>query len=104
MKYAILNTIDRPEKRLVVEIIGNKAYYMSRGYLPSMKQYDGMTVRPMTTDLTDFGFKITEREYQVDFTLSLDHVSTAKYEDGKQRKWQGQSEFSLPKVMLEESE
>lgn len=98
MKYAILNEIDRPDRRMVVQIIDGKAYYMSRAEEPGMKAYDGMQPRTNTTSLEDFGFNILEREFQVDFTKTRDSV--ARYSDGQVREWQGPVEFSLPKVVL----
>lgn len=80
MKYAILNTIDRPCARLVVEIINGKAYYMARAVETGLKDYDGMSVREDTTSMEDFGFHIEERGDYVIFQ----HVwqSEAKYRDG----------------------
>lgn len=98
MQYAILNTVDRPDRRMVVEIIEGKAYYMSRAEEPRMKSYDGMTLRPDTTSLEDFGFTI------VDLGRKIRCVKTgpgvAKYRDGEPRKWQGADDFELPKVAL----
>jgi len=98
MKYAILNTIDRPYARLVVEIIGNKAYYMSRALEPGLKQYDGMELRHDTTGLEEFGFNFEDNGHSVTFTKVRDSV--AKYSNGEIREWQGQAYFTLPKVDL----
>lgn len=96
-KYAIVNDIDCPDVRHVTQVIDGKHYYMSRALDENLKQYDGMTPdRP--TFLEDFGFKITEREFQVDFDQV--NIGTATYRDGTGRLWQGRSKFSLPKVRL----
>lgn len=96
-KYAIVNDLDRPESRLVTQIINSKHYYMMRSIEEDMKKYDGMnSIRPAF--LEDFGFQIIERENQVDFKLVND--SRATYKSGEIRFWQGEKEFSLPKVIF----
>lgn len=98
-KYAIVNDMDCPKPRLVTQIIDGKCYYMMRAVEDSLKQYDGMQPdRP--TFLEDFGFKIIERQYQVDFIKVRE--SKATYKDGKIRHWQGELDFSLPKVILKD--
>lgn len=98
MQYAILNTIDRPDRRMVVEIIEGKAYYMSRAEEPRMKSYDGMTPRPDTTSLEDFGFTIVELGGKIRCVKT--RPSVARYSDGGVREWQGETSFDLPRVAL----
>jgi len=96
-KYAIVNDVDRPEGKLVTEIVEGKHYYMSRYFDDSKKNYDGMQPRNPTF-LEDFGFDIVEKEYQTEFIQTGE--SKATYKDGEQRRWQGEKEFVLPKVIL----
>lgn len=98
-KYAIVNTIDCPQPRLVTQVIDGKHYYMMRSVKGEeyLKQYDGMTPdRP--TFLEDFGFKIDEKGSYVWFEQT--EPSKATYEDGKPREWQDIKLFTLPRVIL----
>lgn len=96
-KYAIVNDIDYPRPDLVTEVIRGRHYYMSRYNNKDKRNYDGM-VPAQPTFLEVFGFKIIEREFQVDFELVSNSLAT--YNDGSSRKWQGAKKFSLPKVNL----
>ena len=98
-KYAIVNDVDKPEPRLVTEVIKGKHYYMMRSAEEEthLKQYDGMTPeRPAF--LEDFGFDIVEKKDCVNF--SLVRLSIATYKHGGIRVWQDKKKFSLPKVVL----
>ena len=102
-KYAIVNDVDQPYRRLVTEIIDGKHFYMTREEEPQLKQYDGMTPeRPAF--LEDFGFVIKEVEGTNRIRFTKVNPSIVTYKDGKPRQWQGTNEFELPRVALTESQ
>lgn len=97
MKYVIINYIDRPDETHVAEKLCGKYYYMSRAFLPHMRVYDKM-IAWNATSMHQFGFEIIETQYDVKFKQIL--ASAAIYKDGRNRLWQGKTDFILPKVKL----
>jgi len=100
-KYAIVNDIDQPCKRLICELIDGLYYYMGRVQDPSLKRFDGMNPEA-PTGLEEFGFIIEETGDRVQFDLPDIAFVSATYPDGKSRKWQDsfRLSFSLPRVVL----
>lgn len=102
-KYAIVNECDKPEPRMVTQVVNGEHYYMMRSTKEEaqLKQYDGMNPeRP--TFLEDFGFEIIEKRDYVQFSLIKE--SKATYKNGSLRVWQDsqhRSKFTLPKVVLD---
>jgi hypothetical protein len=96
-KYVIVDEVDKPYKRLVAQYVASKRgyCYMSQITEPLLKSYNGMTPKKPTCML-DFGFSITESEYEVRFEKNYEE--TATYSDGRIRKWQGSESFILPKL------
>lgn len=98
-RFAIINTADAPQRRMVCEWVPRVGYcYMVRMDEPQMRFYDGM--KPLhPTSLEDFGFEVTFNGSDAVFTRIGD--STATYEDGKPRPWQDRTwdkQFGLPLV------
>lgn len=98
-RFAIINTCDAPQRRMVCEYLDGVGYcYMARAMEPHLKMYDGMNPeRP--TSLEDFGFDIEISNNEALFRRTRTWVAT--YEDGMPRKWQDRVypfEFSLPLV------
>lgn len=54
--------------------------------------------------MEDFGFIIKEVENSNEVQFIEANKSSATYKNGKPRRWQGESEFTLPKVILTSSE
>ena len=83
-KYAIINHVDYPGPRLVVQWVSGIGYcYLHR----ALKSYDGM-IGPEATDVRDFGLDYVEDlDSTVTFTVT-DRASTATYTDGRPRRWQ----------------
>jgi hypothetical protein len=100
-KYAIINTTDCPERRLIAQWVEGIGYcYMARHFEPRLRRFDGMKARRPTA-IEDFGFDVIEREFQVDFERH--RPSSATYEDGTVRDWQDRysgPRFSLPRVFF----
>ena len=98
-RFAIMNTMDAPQRRMVCEWVPNVGYcYMMRHHEPHLKDFDGMNP-PRPTSLEDFGFRVDVLSIEAVFTRIAD--STATYEDGKPRSWQDRcwtDQFSLPLV------
>jgi hypothetical protein len=95
MKYYIVNEFDRPYERHVAVEHKGKLYYLQRVTEPDMKIYDGMDM-DRATPIEDFGITVREekqgrRLVGVYFTRTGE--STAKYKDGKPRRWQGEDVF-----------
>jgi hypothetical protein len=98
-KYAIVNTVELPCRRLVTESVNGKFYYMARAEEKNLKAYDGMTpINP--TFLEDFGFTIQEVPETNLIHFRQTGPSCAKYADGRLRQWQGELDFILPSVIL----
>lgn len=96
-RFAIVNTVDGPCRKLVAEWVDRVGYcYMARTEYPYLKKFDGM--RPeRPTSIEDFGFAVLIRGNEATFTLALESVAT--YEDGLPRQWQRpRSTFTLPLV------
>jgi hypothetical protein len=98
-RFAIVNTADAPQRRMVCEWIPDIGYcYMMRQQEPHLKDFDGMRpARP--TPIESFGFAVEIAGDEAIFTRTND--SSATYEDGKLRPWQDRywkSQFSLPLV------
>lgn len=87
-KYAIFDDCDAPERRMIVELIGERYHYMvPQKWQPTRHRW--MTPgRPPhgPTDIKTFGFETIETAHSVTFTRVCE--SAAKYPDGKPRKWQ----------------
>lgn len=101
-QYAIVSDCDRPEPRLICELINGKYYYMGRAFEKGLRSY-ALDAQRDVTPVEDFGFMIVRRAYQTDFTLV--GPSTATYHDGRPREWQShEREFSMPNVILDNKE
>ena len=99
-RFYIINEVDRPYARHVCELVNEGLCYMSRSTNPSMASYDGMSVRPDSTPVEDFGFTIEDHGDQIAFTKTSD--SKATYKDGKPRDWQGERYFTLDAVNFDQ--
>lgn len=103
-KYAIVNDVDCPERRLVTQMVGGKHFYMARHEEGGiLKRFDGMTPT-QPTFIEDFGFKTEPVEGSNRIRFTKTKQSTATYRDGSLRRWQGETEFELPEVILSISE
>ena len=102
-KYAIVNDVDKPYRRLVTEVIDGKHFYMARSEEVGLRQYDGMEPT-QPTFLEDFGFVMKEIEGTNRIHFNKVGASTASYRDGKPRQWQGEFAFDLPKVTFSDKE
>ncbi len=85
-QYVIINDIDAPEPAMVCQWVPKVGYcYLDRrGTKP---RHDGMRGAE-ATDIREFGFVYTNNK---DGTVSFyrtDKPETAKYHDGKPRRWQ----------------
>lgn len=99
-RFAIVDECDSPCRRNVAEWKEDIGYcYMARAEDEHLKRYDGMNPsRP--TPIEDFGFAVLVRDDAATFLQAA--PSTATYEDGTQRRWQGESNsFTLPLAKLE---
>lgn len=85
-QYAIINDVDRPYERLVVQLKDDGKYYYMH---PDLKDHGSMSPRDTTTNLTDFGIDIIEKGNKVKFIKTLSSI--ARYSDGRTRNWQGES-------------
>lgn len=92
-KLIIINQFDRPCMHLVARVMPNgKIIYgckkLRRKY-PALKRGIG------AASLKDFGFiyNVFKKKYV------LCKESTAKYSDGKPRKWQGKTEFTYEDIV-----
>lgn len=102
-RFAIINTCDAPQRRMVCEYIKGVGYcYMSRETNTHLKFYDGMTAsRP--TAMEKFGFMVEYDNHVREVKFTRIATSTATYEDGKPRDWQDRNFpycFTLPMVRL----
>lgn len=98
-RFAIMNTCDAPQRRMVCEWIPKVGYcYMRRSVEPHLKDFDGMMPsRP--TAIESFGFVSDVCGTEVVFRRV--GPSTATYEDGTPRYWQDvnwDKVFTLPIV------
>lgn len=83
-RYAIINDIDAPEPRNVVQLVDRRGYC----YLDGTKRcYDGMTGTD-ATDVRAFGFSFAEDTDGMVRFYRNELVPTAKYRDGEPRAWQ----------------
>lgn len=96
-RYAIVNDVDKPQRRHVAELVNGKFYYMARAEDPYLKQFDGYPLEHPAW-MEDFGFTIQETSERTLFIMESE--SKAVYRDGKPRYWQGELCFSLPRVKL----
>ena len=102
MRYCIVNTMDKPCKRLVAQVIDGKCYYMIRAIKDCMKKYDGMDSF-VATDIRDFGWDVEEKNGIAVFTRNWKEC--AKYQDGSHRQWQDDDDtFWYPLVNLEDEQ
>lgn len=91
-QVGIVNEFDRPYERLIAEVRGESCYYIH----PSMQ--DRWKDVPMRLDdftpLDHFGVlvKIGDGKFSGEH---LPEMSSAHYQDGKPRRWQGSSQFSF---------
>jgi hypothetical protein len=88
-RFYIVNDCDRPEPRLIAEKIDGKLWYLNneiRERFPAM---------PMerATPLEDFGFDLWIENGRLFGKPARE--STAKYSDGKPRRWQGEVIFII---------
>lgn len=100
MKYAILNSIDRPYERLVCELVDGKYYYLQRAVEEGLRDYDGMEPRDDTTSMEDFGFDCIEDASGLEVCFIKRRESVARYESGEIRPWQGKVNFTHKRVKL----
>ena len=101
MNFYIVNDFDRPDERHVVQIVGKNKKH---GYPEGEYIHDSLTdwckksghrlcVRKSSTPLSAFGFDLTIDDGYATFTLVSGSV--ARYRDGRPRRWQGRSSFTL---------
>lgn len=89
-EFFIINDMDKPCERHVVQKIGPHQYK----YLhPDLANWNIMEDSKMTTNMKDFGFSVTIEGNRVHFRQT--GLSCAKYYDGSPRQWQGEDEFVL---------
>lgn len=98
-RFAIINTCDAPQRRMVCEWYQTVGYcYMVRHEDRYMREYDGMNPSNPTA-IETFGFSVEIHGDEAIFRRTGD--STATYEDGLNRPWQDRvwdQQFSLPLV------
>ena len=101
-QYFIVNTTDCPDERHVTEMRAKPGRGKKRGlyYLHpafrDLSRFHGMkSTRP--TSLAAFGFDVEVKKDGCLTTLTFAQVrkSTATYEDGTPRKWQGWKNFTI---------
>ena len=91
MKFYILNDIDCPDEANVVQQIGNSE---TCEYLhPDLWDYGALQLSELSTPLEDFGFDITIDGDEAIFEKV--RPSTATYNNGEVRVWQGSHKFTL---------
>jgi hypothetical protein len=95
----IINDADCPEAACIARKSSkNGKFYYIHPKLRAIKDYYGMTpTRP--TPIKDFGVRmVIEANPEGGSTLkfTVDQASTATYRDGKPRRWQGTTSFSIP--------
>ena len=90
-KYAIINDVDAPEPRMVVQWV-ERVGYCSLDRRTNKADFDGMKGAE-ATDIRAFGFSWAEnRDGTVSFYRN-DLPVTATYRDGEPRFWQSPAEF-----------
>ena len=96
-RFVIVNTCDRPERRLIAEWVDSVGYcYMADR--KNLKAFDGMTPKD-PTPIEAFGFTAYVGKHEAIFEPG--GPVTSVYEDGEPRAWQGQDgSFKLPLVEL----
>ncbi len=82
LKYVIINEIDRPDKRHIVDRETGK--YLE----PSLSEYSFKDFE-RATPIIKFGFSFRDGEF------ILERESIAEYSEGRKRKWQGEKRFRL---------
>jgi len=91
-KFFIVNQYDRPCERLIAQLRDGKLHYIGHG-LADDKIYRGMSA-DSAVPVEDFGIRISVENGTLHGIQTGD--SLAVYSNGKSRKWQGASSFSMP--------
>lgn len=91
----IVNEIDRPDERHVVQRIGPNQYKYIH---PDLENWRMMERDDGATSLADFGIEwvFFERNGVTHISCWVRTFSKATYKDGKPRHWQGSERFYLP--------
>jgi hypothetical protein len=88
-RFRIVNTVDRPEPRLIAELRDDGLlYYLHR----RIRRYTGLLPQE-STPVEDFGIALTIIGNTLYGTRT--GVSKATYLDGRPRQWQGDTEFNI---------
>lgn len=90
-QFFIVNAFDRPCERLIAQLKDGKLYYI-HPELVDNKSYHGMSTVD-AVPVEDFGIQLRIENG----TLHGIHIfdSRAIYPDGRGRRWQGSSQFSV---------
>lgn len=93
MNLFIVNRTDRPCERLIAEQVGDRLYYINPELREQWKD------RPMSMDdatpVEDFGVICDAKAGILAGVKHPDIIPSAKYSDGRPRKWQGSSMFTF---------
>lgn len=87
-QFFIVDTFDKPCERHVAQLRAGQLFYIA----PELSDHGGMT-DIFSTPLEDFGFHLSVENGMLECIQIA--PSTAQYDDGKQRKWQGSARFSI---------
>lgn len=88
--FYILNDVDRPDARHVIQIVDDHAEYLHE----DLRDWGDLRLpNESSSDLELFGFDVAIVGGFAHFTQVKE--SSATYQDGKPRKWQGNKEFIL---------
>lgn len=90
-EFFIINDMDRPYPRHVVQKIGLNLYKYIH---PDLSNHPEMERESGTSSLKDFGFEWTIKNGVATFVKTKGTI--VQYSDGTQRNWQGEFKFHLP--------
>lgn len=101
-QFYILNNVDRPDPKHVVQSISEtELVYISEELKGWEDRFGNFSFCSETTNLTQFGFAIEIIDDKAVFIKTK--PSTAKYSNGSRRLWQGEDKFVLRlKPLLED--
>ncbi len=100
-KYYIVNEIDKPCERLVMQRVDGGLYYLDPR-TRAANDANFIDCLETATPLEDFGFQIIESNGLVRFEKINDSV--AKYSNGTIRQWQGEIRFAYKTIVEQEAE
>ncbi len=93
-RFFIVNQFDRPCARCIAEKRSNGLFYYIHPELRDIKAHHGMNPTAPTS-LHALGLRVEIKGHRFIAHLDPSLTATATYEDGRPRKWQGDSQFSF---------